>query len=245
MKVSLADAWQGAGNRASCERLFTAAFFGEKMPRGLATRNRIKQAALELFVTKGVLGTSVRDIAALAEIAEGGLYRHYASKEDLAWKLFSENYAALAKELQDLAKAKGSFESRLGAMIRRFCRFFDEEPLLFRFLLLTQHQELPKLKSKTQSPVQVLHRLVSDAQKNGEIGIENPDLITAQLLGLILQPATFMVYGLLAPSMQRVEAETLAACLRVVEPKQVVMPGHDGLENGRHHRPSPRARRAS
>ncbi len=188
------------------------------MPRGLATRNRIKQAALELFVTKGVLGTSVRDIASLADIAEGGLYRHYASKEDLAWKLFSENYAGLAKELADLAKAKGDFRTRLSGMIHRFCRFFDEEPLLFRFLLLTQHQELPKLKSKAQSPVQVLHRLVSDARKNAEIDIDNADLVTAQLLGLILQPATFMVYGLLTPGMQRIEAETLAACLKVVAP---------------------------
>ncbi len=186
------------------------------MPRGLATRNRIKDAALELFVTKGIIGTSVRDIANLAEIAEGGLYRHYASKEDLAWKLFSENYAGLAKELTDLAKAKGDFASRLGAMIHRFCRFFDEEPLLFRFLLLTQHQELPKLKSKAQSPVQVLHRLVGDAAKSGEIDIKDTDLVTAQLLGLILQPATFMVYGLLTPGMQRLEAETLNACLKVV-----------------------------
>lgn len=39
------------------------------MPRGLETRNRIRQAALELFVAKGVIGTSVRDIAARAEIA--------------------------------------------------------------------------------------------------------------------------------------------------------------------------------
>ena len=185
------------------------------MPRGVATRNRIKQAALELFVTKGVIGTSVRDIATLAGIAEGGLYRHYASKEDLAWKLFSENYAALAKELHDLAKAKGDFASRLGAMIHRFCRFFDEEPLMFRFLLLTQHQELPKLRAKSQSPVQALHKLVSEAKKQGDIVIADADLLTAQILGLILQPATFMVYGLLAPGMQRVESEAAAACLKI------------------------------
>jgi len=191
------------------------------MPRGQDTRNRIKQAALELFVSKGVLGTSVRDIAALAEIAEGGLYRHYASKEDLAWKLFSENYAGLAKELQDLGKAKGDFASRLGAMIQRFCRFFDEEPLMFRFLLLTQHQELPKVKSKALSPVQALQRLVEDAAKKGEIAITDPGLATAQLLGLILQPATFMVYGLLPTGMQRIEAATTAACLEVVAPVEL------------------------
>ncbi|MDY0874470.1 TetR/AcrR family transcriptional regulator [Dongia rigui] len=197
------------------------------MPRGFATRNRIKQAALELFVAKGVLGTSVRDIAALAEIAEGGLYRHYASKEDLAWKLFSENYAGLAKELGELAKAKGDLPARLRTMIHRFCQFFDEEPLLFRFLLLTQHQELPKLKSKTQSPVQVLHRLVSDARKNGEIEAGDADLLTAQVLGLILQPATFMVYGLLAPGMQRIEADILAGCLRLVGARAIEKPGEE------------------
>jgi AcrR family transcriptional regulator len=206
------------------------------MPRGVATRNRIKQAALELFVAKGVLGTSVRDIAALAEIAEGGLYRHYASKEDLAWKLFSENYAVLAKELLELGKSStGDFVDRLGAMIGRFCRFFDTEPLMFRFLLLTQHQELPKLRAKSQSPVQVLRKLVADAQKRGEIAIDDADLVTAQILGLILQPATFMVYGLLAPGMQRIETETVAACMKVVSsprkmsPSLSEAPGRHGL----------------
>lgn len=189
------------------------------MPRGLATRSRIREAALELFVSKGIIGTSVRDIAAKAEIAEGGLYRHYASKEDLAWKLFSENYAALARDLQAIAKSEPDFAARLGAMIRRFARFFDEEPLMFRFLLLTQHQELPKIRAKSQSPVQVLRSLIADAAKNGEIARSDVDLATAQILGLLLQPATFMVYGLMPGGMQRIEAETIAACLKIAGSK--------------------------
>jgi AcrR family transcriptional regulator len=185
------------------------------MPRGMATRNRIREAALELFVAKGVIGTSVRDIAAKADIAEGGLYRHYASKEDLAWKLFSENYAALAKDLQGLARTEKDFQHRLAAMVGRFCRFFDEEPLMFRFLLLTQHQELPKLKSKTQSPVQALRNLIADAAKKGEITAKDIDLTTAQILGLLLQPATFMVYGLMPAGMRGIEDATVAACLKI------------------------------
>lgn len=188
------------------------------MPRGLATRNRIKDAALALFVEKGVIGTSVRDIAARAAIAEGGLYRHYASKEDLAWKLFSENYAALAAELRELRKAAPDFRSRLAAMIGRFCRFFDEEPLMFRFLLLTQHQELPKLRAKSQSPVQVLRNFIADAARDGDINVADADLATAQILGLMLQPATFMVYDLIPAGMRRIETETVAACLLLVNP---------------------------
>lgn len=189
------------------------------MPRGLETRNRIRQAALELFVAKGVIGTSVRDIAAKADIAEGGLYRHYASKEDLAWKLFSENYAALAKDLQTIAKTGPDFAERLAGMVRRFCRFFDEEPLMFRFLLLTQHQELPKVKAKSQSPVQALRNLIADAAKKGDTAIADVDLTTAQILGLLLQPATFMVYGLMPTGMQKIEAATISACLKIAGAK--------------------------
>jgi AcrR family transcriptional regulator len=185
------------------------------MARGVATRDRIRAAALELFVTKGIVGTSVRDIAARAEIAEGGLYRHYASKEDLAWKLFSENYAALARDLQAIIKEEPDFRHRLAAMINRFCRFFDEEPLMFRFLLLTQHQELPKLKARSLSPVQALRNLIADAARKNEIACNDVDLATAHILGLVLQPATFMVYGLIQPGMQRIENETFAACLKI------------------------------
>ena len=47
------------------------------------TRTKIQQQALRLFVEKGVTETSVRDLAQAAGIAEGALYRHYASKADL------------------------------------------------------------------------------------------------------------------------------------------------------------------
>ena len=38
-------------------------------------RPRIERAALQLFVRRGLRGTTVRDIAACARVAEGTLYR--------------------------------------------------------------------------------------------------------------------------------------------------------------------------
>ncbi len=70
----------------------------------MGTRERIKDAALRLFVAKGVAETSVREIAQAAGVAQGSLYSHYASKEELAWELFSENHSAIGCEPQSLQR---------------------------------------------------------------------------------------------------------------------------------------------
>src|SRR5205814_1285993 len=56
-------------------------------------RPDIERAALRLFVRRGVRGTTVRDIAADAGVAEGTLYRHWRSKRDLARTLFRASAA--------------------------------------------------------------------------------------------------------------------------------------------------------
>ena len=51
--------------------------------RGERTQAEIIQAAHRLFLNYGYHGTSMRQIAAEAGIALGGIYNHFASKEDI------------------------------------------------------------------------------------------------------------------------------------------------------------------
>ena len=55
------------------------------MMRSSGAKERVERAATELFAAKGIDGVSIAEIAALAGVSQGALYRHYASKEDLAW----------------------------------------------------------------------------------------------------------------------------------------------------------------
>lgn len=55
-----------------------------------ATRVKIHLAAVKLFSQKGLIATSVQEIAETAQISHGLLYRHYKSKEDLFGALVSE-----------------------------------------------------------------------------------------------------------------------------------------------------------
>ena len=51
--------------------------------RGLATRRSLVAAALDLFADKGVEGTSVDEITAVAKVAKGTFYVHFQRKQDV------------------------------------------------------------------------------------------------------------------------------------------------------------------
>lgn len=51
--------------------------------KGERTRLQIEDAAIELFMEQGYHATSMRQIAERAELALGGIYNHFKSKEEL------------------------------------------------------------------------------------------------------------------------------------------------------------------
>ena len=159
------------------------------------TRNRINQAALELFAEQGVDATTTKDIAKQAGIAEGTIYRHYVSKDDLVSELFSSNYLAFADQLDTLAAQQTGLRFKLVAIIRQFCELFDHDPALYRFLLLVQHCNLHRLKPGQRTPLLAMRDVIAGAVREGEIPEQDLDLATGMVLGIVLQPTTFHVYG--------------------------------------------------
>src|SRR5690348_15824101 len=161
------------------------------------TRRRIERAALGLFVEKGIAGTSIRDIAVAAGIADGALYRHFSSKEALVWHLFAENYLGFAATLEALQRDAAAAPEKIASMVRGFCAFFDEDWALFAFLLIVQHGQLAKLPPDgAATPVDVVRRVVAEGMARGEIAAAgDPDLVTAMIVGTVLQVATFKIYG--------------------------------------------------
>jgi AcrR family transcriptional regulator len=182
---------------------------------GATTKTAIQAAAMGLFVSKGFAETSIRDIARAVSFSEGALYRHYPSKDALVTDLFSSNYTAYARTLDALQAKERGFAAKLGAMIADIYRLFDEDPTLFRFLLLIQHQALPQLPDDIESPVKVLQKVVRAAIASGEIAKADGQLVSAMILGAILQPAVFNVYRHIESPLSRHADEVLAASLRI------------------------------
>ena len=186
------------------------------MRNGHATREKIKRAALVLFVARGVDGTGVRDIARACDITDGALYRHFKGKDALVWTLFSEPYADYADKLEALAGQQSGTAAKIEAMVRGFCAFFDEDETLFRFLLLVQHGQLAKVGDDMRTPVQVLEDVIASGIAAREVAYADVPAATAAVLGVVLQTATFKIYDRLPGSLSSRADDLSRACLNAI-----------------------------
>ncbi|WP_069999135.1 TetR/AcrR family transcriptional regulator [Cellulosilyticum sp. I15G10I2] len=66
----------------------------------LLTRGKIETVALKLFAQKGFAMTSIKDIAAHANISTGLIYRHFSSKEELFSQLVTNTIDELSGTIQ-------------------------------------------------------------------------------------------------------------------------------------------------
>ncbi|MCA0248059.1 MAG: TetR/AcrR family transcriptional regulator [Proteobacteria bacterium] len=165
------------------------------MGKAEETKARVERAALTLFVARGVTETTTREIAMAASIAEGTIYRHFPSKEQLALDLFLRHHRALAEALAGVAQQAQGLRAQIDAIVRCYCEWADDDWTLFAYHLLTQHMFLAMVPEGTPNPVDVLRQVIVRAMAAGEIPSRDADLAAASAIGTVMQPATYKLYG--------------------------------------------------
>ncbi len=186
------------------------------MRDGSKTKARIEAEALKLFAAKGYDAASIRDLAEAVGVAEGTLYRHFRSKEDLARAIFLDRYAALAASILEVGLADAPFAERIAALVARFTSLFDEDRALFAFILVDRHRHLDEVPETPEAnPVSALRAVLETAMRKKEIPERDPDLLAGLILGLVVQPAEFVLYGRLAGKLSDRATEIAAAASEV------------------------------
>lgn len=116
----------------------------------LATRDRILQAAREVFAEKGYHRALVDDIVRASQTSKGAVYHHFPNKEALFLALvdeFAERLAeAVAAAIGRAHGALGKVEAAVTAGLETFARHQD----LARILLLESVSLGPAYQSKRQ-----------------------------------------------------------------------------------------------
>jgi len=179
-------------------------------------REIIKTEAMRLFVERGVDAVSVRDIAASCAMKPSNLYAHFASRDALVAELFHEGYAAYGSILAGIAASPGPFRVRLDQLVREICRLHDKDNIRFRYLVMTQHGFLHNVERSDRNPVEVICQAVAAAMAAGEIPSREPELMAMAIIGLIVQPATGLLYGRLGGGLLERADTIVAMCWRAL-----------------------------
>jgi AcrR family transcriptional regulator len=185
--------------------------------RSIGAKEKVERAAIELFAANGVDGVSIGEVAALAGVSQGALYRHHRSKDDLARNLFSTAYLRMGAELAEIRFRQRDFRTRVGAMVEHFCGLYDRDPALFRFMLIAQHNLLPRVGPGQRTPVDEVAETVEDGVRAGEVAPADPLAAAAAILGVILQTAVFHIYGQLPGALAPRAASLARAAIAAVE----------------------------
>lgn len=117
---------------------------------GEATRERLLRAALDLYTTTGFLGTTTPALAARAGVAEGTIYRHFTSKEQLLNEAHrkAHGWALEALAVLEADRVRRGPE-RLALFGRQIVDKAAQDPPLVRMLLSTANDPFLDESSRT------------------------------------------------------------------------------------------------
>ena len=101
------------------------------------TRQRILDAAREMFVRQGYEATTMRAIADRIEYTPTAIYHHFRNKEALLAELCAADFRALAAAFQKIGKIEDPIE-RLRKSGLAYIQFGLEHPMQYQLMFMTR-----------------------------------------------------------------------------------------------------------
>jgi len=102
------------------------------------TRDKILDAARELFVTEGYEGVSMRKVAEKIEYSPTAIYVHFADKNELFHELCREDFSRLQQVMLSAEMPADPLE-RLRQIGRNYIEFGARYPNHYVFMFMTPH----------------------------------------------------------------------------------------------------------
>ncbi len=152
------------------------------------TRTRILRSALRLFANRGYDGTTTKDLANAANVAEGTLFRHFANKKAILIEVATAGWVEILTDLLTELSEMGSYKAVAQVMRRRMMNMKKNGNLLRVCFIEAQYH--PELRERIQ--VEVIAKMTDVAEAFFETAMErgiyrpmNPKIVAQVFLGMI------------------------------------------------------------
>ncbi len=156
-------------------------------PTETETRSRILKAALRLFARRGYDGTTTRDLAEAAGVAEGTLFRYFSNKKAILIEVVSHGWVELLTDLLTELSEMGSYKAVAQVMRRRMLHLHQNADLLRVCFMEAQFH--PELRDRIQSEVinkmtDVTEAFFQTAMEQGIYRPMSPKTVARVFLGM-------------------------------------------------------------
>ncbi|PSB07586.1 TetR family transcriptional regulator [filamentous cyanobacterium CCP2] len=165
-------------------------------PQQNSTRQRLIQAALQLFATQGITETTTRQIADLAEVNEVTLFRKFGNKHNLLLATIedAEVFNRLGESLGRQANHADDLAEALRAYAANCLHLLDQSPEFVRSLIgeagkypAESRQAIGRgIQQVNQGTAQYLATVLNHSESNGEQPIPISSTTIARLLNTLL-----------------------------------------------------------
>ncbi len=183
-------------------------------------KREILRAAMKLFSEAGLAATSIRDIAEESGYTNPALYKHFASKEDLALHLFETGHRRLWTKCAAALTSAQDFEAKVEAYVSQWLELADEYPEVLAFLSDSARVLWPKASPKVrqQTMISLARSLVAEApQTRRRVSAPvNAHLAAASLQGTLAELARMIQVGVVEGPAMRWKTELVALFRKVI-----------------------------
>jgi AcrR family transcriptional regulator len=155
---------------------------------------QIMRAAETLFENRRFHEITLDEVAAVAHVGKGTIYRYFADKDDLFFRTATSGFDALCERLETRVPEDSGFEQRLLAACTQVTQFFAERRRLFRLMDAEQgradHADKPQLgelwQAKRQRMVAAVATILKQGMKDGRVRQRPPaEIMATYLLGML------------------------------------------------------------
>jgi AcrR family transcriptional regulator len=124
------------------------------------TRTRILDAAQRLFAAQGFDGTTTRDLAQAAGVAEGTLFRHFANKKAILIEVATQGWVEILTDLLTELSEMGTYKAVAQVMRRRMWNMRKNADMMRVCFMEAQFH--PELRDRIQ--VEVIDKMTDVAE---------------------------------------------------------------------------------
>ena len=158
---------------------------GKRAETTAETRQRILLAAAQVFQERGLAGTSLAEVARVADVSRGTVANHFGSTDALLGAVLDDVIARL--ELPDARVLEGATDAddRVRRFVEATCRFYERSSPWWQ-TFGQGFEDHPVYKEKEAAFWASFHGLATEA-----LGPAMADRITATTVGMLLHPWSF------------------------------------------------------